>query len=274
MTEVTAKKHMAKKVLLALALIVIVGGVAAWFVFDPVTRWRDARATKEQQEIVSSFENTVPVAAPETSHVNLEPVDNEPTQVETKPSETSQLVELKERVLLDVQFIPQGPLDPGAAHWALHKESCEEAAMLMAHNYSLGRTVTMQQANDEIFELVDWQVQNFGDEHDIYADEVSQVLEGFYGHSDVRVIQDATIDQIKAQLSAGYPVIVPSIAKYLKNPRYYDQDYHMFLLVGYTADRIIAHDNGTTWGDNYPYPYDDILQAITSAGGDVIVIGR
>jgi hypothetical protein len=263
------KNHVAKKIVLALALIVIVGGVVAWFVLDPVTRWRDVRATKEQQEIVSSFENSVPIATPETPEENLTPVTNEPTQAEIQPEPPA---ELKERVLLDVQFIPQGPLDSGAAHWALHKESCEEAAMLMAHNYSLGRTVTMQQANDEIFELVDWQVRHFGDEHDIYADEVSQVLKGFYGHNDVRIIQEATVEDIKAQLSAGYPVIVPSIAKYLKNPRYYDQDYHMFLLVGYTADRIIAHDNGTTWGDNYPYPYDDLMQAISSAGGDVIVV--
>lgn len=258
-------------------LVVIAAGATAFFGLDVADKIRDRQKEKEKQEIIESFLNTgatPPVSVKPGNVVTNALPESTPAPVNapsTPPSEEEEVV-IKDKVLLNVQFIPQGPLDPGPAHWALHKESCEEAAILMAHDYLLGRTVTMQQANEEIFELVDWQKDNFGDEHDIYADEVKQVLEGFYDHSDVRIIKDASIDDLKKQLSAGRPVIVPSIAKYLHNPRYYDQDYHMFVVVGYTQDRIIANDNGTTWGEDYPYPYDDFMEAVTAAGGDVVVI--
>jgi hypothetical protein len=250
--------------LVVIVVVLMAAGLVVWK--QPWKRLKVAQIEKEQEEILRSFEmeevkNIAPAPAA---------VDNAPEELEKVTAEEE--IVIKDKVLLDVQFIPQGPLDPGAAHWALHKESCEEAASLMAHNYAIGRKITMQEANDEIFELVYWQVDEFGDEHDIYADEVKQMLEGFYGHSDVKVIENATIGDLKSELSQGFPVIVPSIAKYLKNPRYYDQDYHMFLIVGYTQDKIIAHDNGTTWGENYPYPYDDFMQALEAAGGDVIII--
>jgi hypothetical protein len=254
-----------KKIVWTIVIVafLVAAGVVIWK--QPWKRLKVAQVEKEQEEILRSFEveevkNVTPVNTPSTT-------ENEPETIE-EPEE----VVIKDKVLLDVQFIPQGPIDPGAAHWALHKESCEEAAALMAHNFAIGRTITMQQANDEIFELVDWQVAEFGNEHDIYAEEVTQMLQGFYGHKDVQILENATIDDLKRELSQGFPVIVPSIAKYLHNPRYYDQDYHMFLIVGYTQDKIIAHDNGTTWGENYPYPYDDFMQALEAAGGDAIVI--
>ncbi len=264
------------KIVFTIAIVGVIFGVGAVVAFSMVfaDKLSDRRVEKEKQEILAGFNNTA-ISAPFDLTPSLTGIDKEqenlPSNEIAAPPVEEQIV-IKDKVLLDVQFVPQGPLDPGPAHWALHKESCEEAAMLMAHDFLVGRKITMQQANDEIFDLVDWQKENFGDEHDIYADEVQEVLEGFYGHKDVRIIKDASIDDLKKQLSAGRPVIVPSIAKYLHNPRYFDQDYHMFVLVGYTQDRIIANDNGTTWGEDYPYPYDNFMQAMTDAGGDVVVI--
>ncbi len=98
------------------------------------------------------------------------------------------------------------------------------------------------------------------------------MLQGFWGHTDVRVIKKATLSQIKEQISLGRPVIVPTIAAYLNNPRYYDRDYHMILAKGYTRDKIIAHDNGTTWGADYVYNTKQFMRALDAAGGDVVVI--
>ena len=100
------------------------------------------------------------------------------------------------------------------------------------------------------------------------------MLKEYYGQTDVRVLRDVTPDDLKRELAAGRPVIVPAIAAPLKNPRYREQGYHMFVLVGYTADRFIANDNGTTWGENYPYPYDDLMEALRQAGGDALVIHK
>jgi len=255
-------------ILVVVALLLAAAGVAAWKL-DVIGRIRSYQADREREEIIASFNEATktPTAQPEVPTVNVPDGGTDGWS-----DQASESAPLPDKVLLDVQFVPQGPLDPGPAHWAVHAESCEEAASLMAHNYLVNRRVTMQGAEDEIFELVDWQVEHFGDEHDIYAEETKEMLEGFYGHDDVRVIKDVSVDQIKRELAAGRPVIVPAIAAPLHNPRYEEQGYHMFVLVGYTADRFIANDNGTTWGEDYPYPYDALMEALNQAGGDIVVI--
>lgn len=179
---------------------------------------------------------------------------------------------IKDRVNLDVQFIAQAPISADPAYWAQHKESCEEAASLMAHNYAAGIKTSLQKADRDIYALVAWQKDHFGDEHDIYPPEVKKMIQGFWHHKDVLVINKATLRQIKEQISQGYPVIVPTVAAYLNNPRYYDRDYHMILAKGYTKDKVITHDNGTTWGADYVYSNKQFMRALDAAGGSVVVI--
>jgi hypothetical protein len=249
-------------------LLLAAAAVAAWKL-DLIGRVRTYQTDREREQIIASFNtpSNAPSAQPEQPNINVPT-----TGTDGWSEQAGEHGPLPDKVLLDVQFVPQGPLDPGPAHWAVHAESCEEAAALMAHNYLVNRRVTMQAAEDEIFAMVDWQVEHFGDEHDVYADETVDMIRGFYGHDDVRVLSDVSIDDIKRELAAGRPVIVPAIAAPLRNPRYHEQGYHMFVLVGYTADRFIANDNGTTWGEDYPYPYDDLMEALGQAGGDVVVI--
>ena len=241
--------------------------VGVFISFDRVSTWWEYRQTEsEKASILGSFQDAeiASLASP-----LLEP---EPEKGSEEPVEVDLEIVLPNRVLLDVQFIPQGPLNAGSDHWDIHAESCEEAASLMVHNYLTDVTVTPQQAEDAIFDLVDWQKRNFGDEHDIYPKEVKTMLEDFWGHTDVEIVTINTANDLKALLAAGNPVIAPTIAKHLHNPRYYDEDYHMIAITGYTPDRFVTNDNGTTYGEDYPYPYNDLLDAIQATGGEVIVI--
>ena len=108
-----------------IAAVLLVG--AGWALaarFDVLGRWNRYQADKERQSVLATFNNTsnatvnIPAATPES----VAPV----TPAEPKP--------LPSKVLLKEQFIPQGPLNPGLAHWATHAESCEEAAAIMAMN--------------------------------------------------------------------------------------------------------------------------------------------
>ncbi len=250
-----------KKTLLIGVFAVIIFGVYAFIVIDPISRYRNWHADQVQNEVLSSF-------SAETPKIE-EPI----AEKRDEPKETKEII-IKDKVNLDVQFIPQGPLEAGGAHWDIHAESCEEAASLMAHNFIVGKTTSMPDAEKDIFSLVDWQIENFGDEHDIYPDEVKELIQGYWGHKDVLVIKNATIKDLKEQMSQGYPVIVPTIAAYLNNPRYYDQEYHMVLAKGYTSDSVIVHDNGTTWGADYIYSYETFQKALDAAGGSVVVIRK
>ena len=83
---------------------------------------------------------------------------------------------------------------------------------------------------------------------------------------------EQTLDNIKNFVLRGHPVIVPIMGNILKNPYYPYPGYHMLTVIGFTEDKIITNDNGTRHGKNYPYDNEIFLEAMTAAGGDIVVI--
>ena len=175
--------------------------------------------------------------------------------------------------LLQVPFICQAPLQT-EENWKYHEESCEEAAVLQAYLYETGQMMTKQQANEEILKMADWQIQNFGEHKDLYADDIKKFVSGYYNipAEDIEVMYDTTLDNIKNFVLRGHPVIVPIMGNILKNPYYPYPGYHMLTVIGFTEDKIITNDNGTRHGKNYPYDNEIFLEAMTAAGGDIVVI--
>lgn len=174
---------------------------------------------------------------------------------------------------LEVQFICQAPLET-EENWILHEESCEEAALLQAYLYETDQTMTKEEANEEILEMLEWQKTNWNGHYDIYAKDVSKLAQGFYeiNESEITIIYDATIEDIKEQIAGGHPVIVPVTADYLENPYYLYPGYHMLIVIGYTEDKIITNDNGTKRGKDFSYDYDKFERAMNDAGGDIIIL--
>jgi len=174
---------------------------------------------------------------------------------------------------LEVPFICQAPLET-EANWTLHEESCEEAALLQAYLFLKGKTMTKAEANTEILRMIDWQKDNFGGHHDIYADKVKEMAVKFYDidPAKIRVIKNATIDDIKREISSGHPVIVPITGEILKNPYYPYPGYHMLLVTGYTEDKIITNDNGTRRGKDFSYNIDVFEKAMLDAGAEIVIL--
>lgn len=192
-----------------------------------------------------------------------------------KNEKTIEIIEKKiagSAYLENVPFITQAPLET-EDNWTLHEESCEEAAVLQAYLYETGQTMTKDEANEKILDMITWQTTNFGGHFDLYAPEMEEFMTKYFGiqRNEVRVIFDAEIDDIKKEISAGHPVIVPITGEILKNPYYPYPGYHMLTVIGYTEDRIITNDNGTRRGKDFSYDIATFEKAMKDAGGDILV---
>lgn len=175
--------------------------------------------------------------------------------------------------LLETPFICQAPLET-TENWKSHEDSCEEAAVLQAYLYETGKTMTKPEANDEILKMKDWQNKNFGNNHDLYADELKTFINGFYGIplDEIEIVYKASMQDIEKYINEEHPIIVPIMGNILNNPYYPYPGYHMLIAIGYTESRIITNDNGTRRGKDFSYDKETFKEAMDAAGGDIVVI--
>ena len=184
------------------------------------------------------------------------------TQAATKPGET-----FPKELNLSVPFVLQAPHQ----NWVLpYEEACEEATLIMAVNAGK-KALTADQQKAEIDALVETEMRLFNDHIHTNASETAMLAREHYGVKEARVIAIRTADDIKRELAAGRPVMIPADGKALKNPNFKNGGpvYHMLLIKGYMADgRWITHDPGTRNGRDYLYGKDLLLNAIHDWTGE------
>jgi uncharacterized protein YvpB len=251
-----------KIIVIAVTSLLLIGaGIFA--VPKAVNKYELIKIEKENEKTLETVQKELQTAGQteQGSALANEPI--EPTS--TKSPESS--------ALLSVPFICQAPLQT-EENWKYHEESCEEAAVLQAYLYETGQTMTKQQANEEILKMIEWEKGFFGEHRDIYADDVKKLINGYYEipMDKIEIVYKATLENIKNFVSQGHPVIVPIMGNILKNPYYPYPGYHMLTVIGFTEDKIITNDNGTRHGEKYSYNNDIFLEAMTAAGGDIVVI--
>ncbi|MBT4857484.1 hypothetical protein HON52_04845 [Candidatus Uhrbacteria bacterium] len=164
---------------------------------------------------------------------------------------------------LAVPFTSQAPY----ANWDLpYQEACEEASAYMVWLYFQGEPsglVDPGDADEAIWDLVDFQNDLFGHYLDTTAEQTREFIDLFYNMT-VIVEEDPSVELIKKEIAAGRPVIVPAAGKELGNP-YFSGDgplYHMFVIKGYTEDQFIVNDPGTKRGQDYVYDIDVVMAAM------------
>lgn len=189
---------------------------------------------------------------------------------ETAPLNDKTVGELPKEINLDVPFSSQAPL----MIWdKIHKDLCEEAAVLMVDAYYKKRTLLSEGADKELLRMVDWEKNEFGYFEDTDAKETAKMAKDFYGYKRVEIISNVTEQTMRQILAAGNPIILPTYGRGLKNPYYSGLGpiYHMLVLRGYTKDgKFITNDPGTKRGENYVYDSKILLNAIADLnGGDV-----
>lgn len=164
-----------------------------------------------------------------------------------------------------VPFTPQAPL----AHWSDKRQAdgCEEASILMAMMWARDYSLTAQEAENEIINIANWQIENYDSSVDTSTyDAATRIVDGYFGYSDYQVLDNVSKEDIIDLMRAGNLIVAPMNGAALKNPYFSSPppEKHMLLLIGYneTADYFIVHEPGTKRGAYYKYDGELIYSAI------------
>lgn len=168
-------------------------------------------------------------------------------------------------VTLPVPFVSQAPFRV----WELpYKEYCEEASVLTVHYWKQGRTPpAADQIDRDLKAIQAWEEANIGRWEDTTAEEAARILREKFGYVSTRVSRYVSVDDIKRELDAKRPVIVPAAGRELSSPYYKPPGplYHMLVIIGYDdrTREFITNDVGTnTKGAGFRFTYDDLYGAM------------
>ena len=209
------------------------------------------------------FKSDVPVSKPsipervvEVRNTNAKNASSMSPQIPVATPET-----LPAQINLDVPFYPQAP----DANWVLPwEEACEEASVVLAYYYFSGEPLSKAQFKKEVLDLVDWQMKVFGDYIHTTVDQTVKMIIGHFGFSDLRVMENPTVDDLKNELAQGHLIVAPFAGRELNNPFYSGEGpyYHMLVIKGYDETHFITNDVGTKRGLDFIYPYQTIMDAL------------
>ena len=162
---------------------------------------------------------------------------------------------------LQMDFYAQAPFGNWDYPW---QEACEEASILLVANEYFGHNWTVEQFNDQILEMVEWEKDRFGDYWHTTAAQTAEILRDELGLESV-VHKNPTLNDVKKILAKGHFIVGFFDGKKLGNPFYKNGGpvYHVMVVKGYKADgKIITHDVGTRRGEDYVYTWATIENAL------------
>lgn len=168
--------------------------------------------------------------------------------------------DLPARYVIEVPFIVQAP----TGNWNMpYQEACEESSLIMVHHFLQGTSITPEQADKEILDIVKWENEEFNYSADVTIEELKQIAEDYYNHTG-QLFYDFTIEDMKKLLAQGHPIIVPLAGRDVGNPYYSGEGpwYHMLVVTGYDGNYFITNDVGTKRGHNFRYPMERFYNAI------------
>ncbi|HJY64441.1 MAG TPA: C39 family peptidase [Ignavibacteria bacterium] len=172
--------------------------------------------------------------------------------------------EIPKSFKLTVPYTMQAPFGGNQWYVYLYNNACEEASYLMARLYKEKKTsITAKEADSTIVDMVNFEKKLFGGHIDLTIGELAEFIEEYDGYKPV-VKYNISVDDIKQEIAAGRPVIVPAAGRMLKNPHFrgIGPYYHMLLITGYTPTTFITNDPGTRVGKDYVYGRDILMNAI------------
>jgi hypothetical protein len=162
--------------------------------------------------------------------------------------------------VLSIPYTVQAPF----GNWKVFENACEEAALLMYHDYLEGDRrdqIPPAEADVALRAMEKWQVDNWGADRDLTLEKTGQFAQAYYGYK-YQVIA-ATREAITAQVAAGHPVIVPVMTHSLQNSHYGRTTvYHEVLIKGYNPDGVVTNDAGVQEGKDWFYSWSVLFGAV------------
>lgn len=190
-------------------------------------------------------------------------LENVEKVVEQKPVKKE--VSIPESCDLEVAFTCQSPYQNWNMPW---QEACEEASLIMINHYLkkeyLNLEIPKDVANQEILDMVDWQLANWDGHFDLKAEDIARLAKEYYGYKNVEVKYDITIDDIKKELAQGNAVLVPTAGQMLANPHFTAPGpvYHNLVIVGFDENGFITNDPGIWQGFKFRYSFENLYDSI------------
>lgn len=166
------------------------------------------------------------------------------------------------KTYLPIPFTVQAPDGIWTQPWY---DACEEAAIAMVGAFYAGHPLAKSDAKIMIQRIVRMELNHFGFHKDTNAAQIAETINNFFPW-EARVVHAPTLQDIKAEIDAERPVIVPVHGRALKNPYYRNggPDYHTIVIAGYddAKKEFIVQEPGTKRGLDFRYPYDRIISAM------------
>lgn len=180
---------------------------------------------------------------------------------------------IPEEINLEIPFASQAP----TGNWDMpYQEACEEAATIMVHRYFENESLDPKIMDSELLRLIDWENETFGYYKDTTAEEMVRILREYFGHKNVEIKTEFTIDDIMKAVAKGHPVILPTAGRLLPNPNFRQPGpvYHTVVIKGYLKGKIITNDPGTRNGKDFLYSPEALMNAIHDWNEKDILLGR
>lgn len=183
----------------------------------------------------------------------------------TTPDIKTTIMALPDKVNLHVPFLSQAPL----LNWDdLHNDACEEASLISVVRYLKGeKTISPQEGEKEIEDLVQWQMTNFGNHYDLPIAKVAEMVEKYYQMpTTIYRNEEVNLPKIQELLAENQPIILPLAGRQINNPYYRSPGpiYHMLVIRGYdqAKEQFITNDPGTKRGEEFKYSFARIMDNI------------
>lgn len=165
---------------------------------------------------------------------------------------------------LKIPFTSQAPEKNWVEPWA---NACEETSILMVeYFYGDKKGFEVEQAKNEILEIIDVRNREIGESLDESADTMVRLIEELDYNWKGYVKESPSVRDLIYELDSGRPVILPVYAPELNNPFYTGggPDYHVVVLKGYDREKqmFIVNDPGTQFGRQLEFSYNEIMRSI------------
>ena len=167
-----------------------------------------------------------------------------------------------ESAKIDVPFTSQAPAGNWSEPW---KNACAETSIYMVSSFYADDEIKRDAAIKRIKEILAVKNEAFAVSKDESLATIAKLIDELALPWTAQIVYDPSVDDLKAELAAGRPVIVPVYAPELGNPYYGGPiSYHVLVLVGYDdKDGVfIVNDPGTKSGRGLRFGYDVFMDAI------------
>jgi hypothetical protein len=192
-------------------------------------------------------------------------------EVIKQDSALQEFAQIPVQINLAVPFLVQAPTGNWGNPFA---EACEEVSVMMAAYYYAGDRNAFSNpgiAEQKIIEVVEKQKEILnGIWVDTGAELTKKFAEAIYPIT-LQPVYGPTIEQIKNELLAGRPVIVPAAGQRLGNPFFsgVGPDYHMLIIKGFNEKGFITNEPGTRRGESYIYSFDVLMNALADWDSEI-----